>query len=114
MMRCTHHDSHPVGQHTVLLVIVVECASPHCRPHEIAFQTQQELEYALITSAVDSSELLHSPVSEGRPFVVDEYAPVCHLRLSIGVDAAAADIDVFMLCNRHIHPPIPWRYSYLA
>ena len=86
-MAGAHHDTHLVGQRAVQGVVVVECAVPHCRPHKVAFQTQDKLEKFLIEEMVEVTEGLGCPVAERRPLVVQEYTAVFHLGLAHGIYA---------------------------
>ena len=113
MVRGAHHDTHLVGQRSVVLVIVIEGTLPHGGPQVVAFQTEQQFKHLLVTFRIDATKLLVGPVAKGGPLVVDEDATIGHLRLAIGI-YTFLNIYILMLCYRNVSPPVPGRHADLA
>ena len=114
MVRCSDDDTHSVGCLQILRVVGIESPSPHSRPEEISFQSEDKLEDFLIETmiAIICAEGVLNPRGETRGLIVEEDATIAHIRLTISIFAWEY-IYIFTLHYRHISPVIPRRHTHL-
>ena len=108
MVRRTHHHTHAVSQFPVLRIIGIESPRPHCRPHHIASQTENQFKYLLIefTTAIACSEGILHPSRQARSFVVEEDTAEFHRWFTVSICAFHNEC-IIMFSYRCISPPIP-------
>src|SRR5574344_1868058 len=88
------------------------CARAHGSWWEVPFQPEQKFENFCIEFVIIATELLLHPAGKSRGFVVQEDAAVLYARFSF-CHHSPYEADCISMFNRHIRPPVPWRYSYL-
>ena len=115
VVGCSHDYAHLVGRPAVLWVVGVERPSPHCRPHEVAFEAEYQLENLCVevVSAVICAESVFHPRRKARRLVVQENASVTHGRLAVG-EHTFINIYAFVLFYRRVGPIVPRRHADLA
>ena len=114
MVRGAHDNAHFVCGLGVEGIVGIERPAPHCGPHEIAAQAEDEFEYVsveLMSAEVRAVVVLH-PAGEARRLVVEEDAAVFDRRLP-GSVCTWLDGDVVMVLDRGVSPEIPRRNAYL-
>ena len=112
VMGGAYNNAHLVGKLPVHRVIIKKGVAPHGWPDEVPFQSQDQLKYLLIEQVVESTEGFLSPSAQGGGFIVEEDTSVFYGRLPIR-KKSLADADRCPLVDRHVGPPVPWRYAHL-
>ena len=115
VVGCSHDYAHLVGRPAVLWVVGVERPSPHCRPHEVAFEAEYQLENLCVevVAAVIGAESVFHPCGKARRLVVQEDAAVAHGRLPVGVHTFI-NIYARVAFYGRIGPVVPRRHADLA
>ena len=93
----------------------IERPAPHCRPHEVAFEAEYQLENLCVevVAAVIGSESVFHPCGKARCLVVKEDAAVAHGRLPVGVHTFI-NIYARVAFYGRVGPVVPRRHADLA
>ena len=111
-MRCGDADAIFVRDPLIFWIVKEEngariwVSGPHGWPHEICFESQEQLEHLDVEFRVVPSKLFQHPTCKGWGFVIDEDTSVLNARLAVdGLYRQGKYIG--MMFRRDVGPPIP-------
>ena len=101
MVGIPHDNAQHIGKLLVGTARSVqrEAGCPHGRPHIVALHTQEKDKNVLIHLRIDAAEMLHRPVAEAGPFIIDKEASKPHARFLGNRLDIPADHRIRTLCG---------------